>query len=246
MKLKQLLKDPKKRRQILIAGGAIVVLIVLLVLHKKSSSTTTEPESTATSEPLSLPAEKASEGGGGGGSTGSGASDEQLGSEITSALGANAAAQAAENAQTQSDIAGLASALQSAYTNQTPGAGEDATAPAQTKTPLAKANMLVNQEAGNPRKGKEYKETTLDGKPAHEYTTKQVGGVGPGGKFIVLPPKKAAPKTAPAPAAVKNTQAGNPREGQSFKAGTYKGKKAHIYTHAVKGGVGAKHNIVIV
>jgi hypothetical protein len=240
MKLKQLLKDPKKRRQILIAGGAIAVLVVLLILHKKSStSTAAEPESKATTEPSSLPAERGAEdGGSGSGGSGSG-NTEQLGSEIASALGANAAAQASENAQTQADIAGLVSALQAGYTNNTPGAGAQgpgAAAPPQTKTPLANANRLVNQEAGNPRKGESYTSKTVDGKTEHIYPAQK----GKKATTVVVSSKaKAAPP-------VTNTQAGNPREGQDFTAGKYKGKNAHIYTHAVKGGVGTKHNIVIV
>lgn len=42
-----------------------------------------------------------------------------------------------------------------------------------------------------------------------------------------------------------NSQGGNPRKGSSYTDVTYKGQRAHRYGHAVPGGVGPGHNIIV-
>ena len=240
--MKKLLKDPKKRRQLLIAGGAVAVLMLLLVLRKKSAGT----ETAGTTEALSLPAEPAPapvEGGGGigggsgGGTSGSGGSTGgelgQIGTQISQQL-------AAQNTEQQNAFGALINAL-SGYTNGLPGAGEPAAAPAQAKTPLAQHNLLKNEQAGNPRAGDPYKATTYQGKPAHDYGKPIPGGVGPNHSLIILPGTHSG--TTPAHT---NADKGNVRKGEPFKVGKYKNKPAHIYPHAVKGGVGPRHNTIIV
>jgi hypothetical protein len=233
--MNKLLKDPKKRRQLLIAGGAVAVLVLLLVLRKKSSATSTE--TAGTTEPLSLPSERAPAGEGGGSSSGGSASElGQIGTQLSQQL-------AAQNAEQQNAFGALINAL-SGYTNTLPGAGEPATAPAASGTPLAQHNLLKNEQAGSPRKGDPYKSTTYRGKPAHEYDKAVPGGVGPGHRLVILP-SNASPSHNATPA-IKNADKGNPRKGQDYKVGQYRGKRAHIYSHAVKGGVGPRKNTIVV
>jgi hypothetical protein len=239
--MNKLVKDPKKRRQLLIAGGAVTVLMLLLVLRKKTAAPASEAN-TATSEPLNLPSEHAPEGSGGGGSSGGSAGTPgefgQIGTQLSQQL-------AAQNAEQQNAFGALINAL-SGYNNSLPGAGEPAQAPTQTRTPLAGASLIKNEQPGSPRKGDPYKNATLNGKPAHEYTKAVPHGVGPGNRFIVLPSTHSGSTgAAPAPA-IKNADRGNPRKGQDFTKGTYKGKPVHVYTHAVKGGVGTRRNMIVV
>jgi hypothetical protein len=226
----QLLKDPKKRRQLIIAGGAVVILVLLLVLHKKSSSTSSEPaaETTAASpaEPLPTPE------GGGSGTTGAAGEIGQLGTQLSQQI-------AGQGAEQQKEIGELATALSQSYTNDLPPAAETtpAAAPTQAKTPLANAHLLTNEQAGNPRSGEKYSVEKTNGGEFHKYTD---------GQRIFVPDKKTADTSQPAATPTINTDKGNARKGLDYTETTYKGKKAHAYRHAVKGGVGPRHNLIIV
>jgi hypothetical protein len=255
----ELLKNPKKRRQLLIAGVAAGGLLLFLLLRKRSSSEAVT-ETGASPAVEQVPVEAS-----GGGAEGAGGTGGGLGSQGQAELGAflqglqqqqQASAQQQQQFSTQqqqqqeafANYLAQLSASHSAAPAATPE-GEAAAAsrtaagvPQREKaagTPLSQ----LNNEKGNPREGQRFTPGSYHGKEAHIYARPVPGGVGPHHNVVVLPPKR-TPSVPPAAVHV-NTEAGSPRKGLDFTEGRYKGKRAHIYSHAVSGGVGAKHNIIV-
>ena len=242
-----LLKDPKKRKQLMIAGVAAGGVVLFLLLRKKSTTEATT-ETGASPAVEQVPVESGS--GSGTGSGAGGANGEAIGPLIQGLEQSQATqteqiehAQAEQTAGFLSFLNGLSSGAggpssTAGGSTETPGASP-AGGPGHTGTPLAAA--VVNNQAGNPRKGLEYTVGKIDGKEAHIYKHAVPGGVGPGGKAVILG-KSRTPSTPPQ----ENKQAGNPRKGASFKTVKIGGHTVHEYTHAVPHGVGPNRNRIYV
>lgn len=227
--MKELLHNPKKRRMLLIGGVAAGGLILFLLLHKKSTGEAVT--TTGASEPVEqVPVE-------GGGGALSGAGTGTAGEGQQELINYTQAAEQQQLAQ-QEAFANFLTQLSASQVNTAAKAETPTPNPGPAGAPLATAH--VNNQPGNPRAGEEYKTVTINGKTTHEYDQKVPGGVGPNGNLVIV----SASRSPSQPPAV-NQQTGNPREGQTYKTVTYKGKKAHEYTHAVKGGVGPEKNLII-
>lgn len=232
-------KDAKKRRQLLIAGGAVAVAVLLYFLFKKKA--TTEETTEAAAKP-SVEATPSVEGGGGSaGGGGSNAGIEGLGNQIATALQAQSATQAQENQALQGDIAGLTGALAAGYT---PPASSGASSGAETKMNWSRIPAVrAEQERelrGEVSKGSASALSAKLSKPGATAAPPRSPSVPPGVASSTSQPGSGGPKP------VVNTQSSNPRAGDTFTSGKYKGKSAHIYTKSVPGGVGPGHNIIIV
>jgi hypothetical protein len=244
--LRHALKDPKQRRKILIAVGGAGALVLLLVLHNRNK-TETEPEGEVTPTTRTRPLAE-SEGEGGGELGGGGGGGVSAGG-LETALATQALGQQQGLDELGEQINGLAAQLSSQFEGSHPNAGvqEPAASSGPSGTPLANAHSLVNNQAGNPRQGKPYKLEAAPGGVYHNYGGK-IGRV-----FVASHPspsqgpKVIAQHAQPVtPGQGRQTnQTGNARQGEEFTTGKYKGKKAHIYRRAVKGGVGPNHNIIV-